>query len=330
MGKPPARPAPRRYWFALKLLVSAGLLGYLLTRTDLHAITTLLGSLHLPILFAGFLLYILCQILSTLRWRSLLRAERIELSLWRLVLLYFEGSFFNLMLPTLIGGDIVRGYQIFRFTQRHEASLASILVERLSGYAAMNLIAPLALVFAYPYLRDRALVWLTAASIAGLAAIIAGLLNARLQSLLYTALHALGLGRFQDILRRLYQAIRRYWERHRQALLIAVGLSLIIQCLIVFIFYLISRSLNLSVPLGYFFLFVPLMNLISMLPVSIAGLGVREGSAVYLFAMVGLGSAAALSLSLLWFTVTTLSHGLGGIVFLVGHPDTDARLEARG
>jgi hypothetical protein len=164
---------------------------------------------------------------------------------------------------------------------------------------------------------------------AGLATIIAGLLNIRLQSFLYRVLHAAGLERFQGALQRLYQAIRRYWG-HRQALLVALGLSLLLQSVIILVFYLISRSLNLAVPLGYFFLFVPLISLVSMAPVSIAGLGVREGSAVYLFAKVGLDSAGALSLSLLWFTVTALCHGLGGLVFLLGHPDRDARLEARG
>ncbi len=329
MGNPPDRSRSRYFWFALKLLISVVLLAYLLTRTDLHAISSLLRSLHLPLLFASFLLYTLVQIISTLRWRSLLRAERIELSLWRLILLNFEGSFFSLMLPTLIGGDIVRGYQISRFTQRHEASVASILVERLSGYAAINVIACIALIFAYPHLRDPGLIWLTAVSMAGLATIIAGLLNVRLQSFFYRVLHAAGLERFQGTLQRLYQAIRRYWS-HRQALLIALGLSLLLQCVIILVFYLISRSLNLAVPLGYFFLFIPLISLVSMAPVSIAGLGVREGTAVYLFAKVGLDSASALSLSLLWFTVTALCHGLGGIVFLIGHPHRGARLEAKG
>jgi len=329
MGNSPGRSRSRYYRFALKLLISMVLLTYLLTRTDIHAIASLLRSLHVPILLASFLLYTLVQIISTFRWRSLLRAERIELSLWRLILLNFEGSFFSLMLPTLIGGDIVRGYQISRFTQRHEASVASILVERLSGYAAINVIAGLALIFAYPHLRDPGLIWLTAVSMAGLATIIAGLLNIRLQSFLYRVLHAAGLERFEGALERLYQAIRRYWA-HRQALLTALGLSFFLQSVIILVFYLISLSLNLAVPLGYFFLFVPLISLVSMAPVSIAGLGIREGSAVYLFAKVGLDSAGALSLSLLWFTVTALCHGLGGIVFLLGHPDRGAHLEARG
>jgi hypothetical protein len=264
-------------------------------------------------------------VLSTLRWRCLLQAEAIDLSIWRLSLLYFEGMFFSLMLPTVIGGDVVRGYQIFRATQRHEASLASILVERLSGYAALILIASLGLVVAYPLVRDPALVWLTAAATVGLGALIAGLLSEQLQHVFFLGLRRVGLAHFHDTLHALYEAVQRYWQ-HRGALLLALGLSLVLQSTIVVIFFLISRSLNLSVPLVYFFLFVPLISVMSMLPISIAGLGVREGSAVYLFAKAGLDAAGAVSLSLLWFVVIALCSGLGGIVFLVGHPAQQARL----
>ena len=52
---------------------------------------------------------------------------------------------------------------------------------------------------------------------------------------------------------------------------------------------------------------------------------VREGGSVYFFAKVGLDSAGAISLSLLWFAVTACCSGLGGIVFLVGHPHPDTR-----
>ena len=141
--------------------MSLALLGLLLNSTDLHALWALIRSLRLPIFLASLLLHLITQVLSTLRWRCLLRAEKINLSIWRLILLYFEGMFFNLMLPTLIGGDVVRGYQVFRLTRRHEASLASILVERLSGYVALVLIACVALIFAYRYLQDPVVVWLT-------------------------------------------------------------------------------------------------------------------------------------------------------------------------
>jgi len=315
-------PIPWRFW--LKLLVSLALLAFLFSRTDLQAIRALFRSLRLPLLLSSVALYLLAQLVSTLRWRCLLQAEQINLSTWRLILLYLEGMFFNLMLPTVIGGDIVRGYQIFRLTQQKESSLASILVERLSGYVALIMIACIALILGYSYLHDPVTIWLTVASAAGLIGIIAGLLNDRLQMLFFRLLNRTRLGRFNETLQRFYGALQRYWK-HRRALLQAVGLSLILQSLVIMIFYLISRSLNLSVPLRYFFLFVPLISVVSMLPISVAGLGVREGSSVYFFAKVGLDSAGAISLSLLWFAVTACCSGLGGIVFLVGHPHPDKR-----
>jgi uncharacterized protein (TIRG00374 family) len=317
-------PRARASRLSLKVLISLGLLGYLLSRTDLHAIGTLLRSLHVRVFLGALLLYLLTQVLSSVRWKLLLRAEGIHLSIWRLILLYFEGMFFNLMLPTMIGGDIVRGYQVFRLTRRQEASLASIVVERLSGYVALIAIASVALIFVHRQLHDRAVVWFTALAAAGLTAIIAGLLSDRLQGRLFKLLHSAGLARFHDTLHNLYEAVQRYWN-HRRTLLFAVGLSLILQMIVIVVFYLISRSLSLSVPLLYFFLFVPLISVVSMLPISVAGLGVREGSAVYFFAKVGLDSAGALSLSLLWFALMAVSSGLGAIVFLVGHPHPEER-----
>lgn len=312
------RSRAKAWQFGLKLVVSIGLLALLFSRTDLQAIGTLFRSLHISIFFGSIFLYLLAQLLSTVRWRCLLRAEKIHIPFWRLILLYFEGMFFNLMLPTAIGGDLVRGYQVSRLTERREASLASILVERLSGFAALAIIACIAIIPAYTYLNDPLLIWLTAGSAAGMIVLIASLLSDRLQALFFRLLHSVGLGRFHDAVHRLYEAVQRYWI-HRSALLQALGLSLVLQSLVITIFYLISRALNLPVPFRYFFLFVPLISVISMLPISIAGLGLREGSAVYLFTKVGLDAAGALSLSLLWFAVTALCSGLGGIVFLVGH-----------
>ena len=191
-------------------------------------------------------------------------------------------------------------------------------MERLSGFAALAIIACIAIIPAYAHLNDPLIVWLTAGSAAGMVTLIASLLSDRLQALFFRLLHGVGLGRFHDTVHRVYEAVQRYWT-HRRTLLLALGLSLILQSLVITIFYLISLALNLSVPLRYFFLFVPLISVISMLPISVAGLGLREGSAVYLFTKVGLDSAGALSLSLLWFAVTALCSGLGGVVFLFGH-----------
>ncbi|MDD5558505.1 lysylphosphatidylglycerol synthase transmembrane domain-containing protein [Candidatus Methylomirabilis sp.] len=318
MLKPASRSATKAWQFWLKLVVSIALLALLLAKTDLQALGTLFRSLRISIFFGSILLYLLAQLLSTVRWRCLLQAEKIHLPFWRLILLYYEGMFFNLMLPTAIGGDLVRGYRVSRLTERREASLASILVERLSGFVALAIIGCIAIIPAYAHVNDPLIVWLMAGSAAGMVALIASLLSDRLQALFFRLLHGVGLGRFHDTVHRLYEAVQQYWT-HRRALLVALGLSLILQSMVITIFFLISQALNLSVPLRYFFLFVPLISVISMLPISVAGLGLREGSAVYLFSKVGMDSAGAISLSLLWFAVTALCSGLGGIAFLVGH-----------
>src|SRR5574337_145507 len=246
----------KAWQFGLKLTVSVALLALLLSRTDLQAIGTLFRSLHIPIFFGSIFLYLIAQLLSTIRWNCLLQAEKIYLPFWRLILLYYEGMFFNLMLPTAIGGDLVRGYQVSRLTERREASLASILVERLSGFAALAIIACIAIIPAYAHVNDPLIVWLMAGSAAGMVALIASLLSDRLQALFFRLLHGVGLGRFHDTAHRLYEAVQQYWT-HRRALLVALGLSLILQSMVITIFFLISQALNLSVPLRYFFLFVP-------------------------------------------------------------------------
>lgn len=318
------RSAAKTWQFGLKLGVSIALLALLFARTDLHALGTLFRSLRMPIFLGSIVLYVLTQLLSTVRWRCLLQAEKIHLPFWRLILLYLEGMFFSLMLPTAIGGDLVRGYQVSRLTERRVASVASILVERISGFAALSIIACIAIIPAYAHINDPLIIWLTAGSTAGMVVLIALLLSNRLQTLFLRLLHGVGLGRFHDAVYRLYEAVQQYWA-HRLTLLFSLGLSLILQSLVITIFFLISQALNLSVPFRFFFLFVPLISVISMLPISIAGLGLREGSAVYLFTKVGMDSAGALSLSLLWFAVTALCSGLGGVVFLCGHTQPRAQ-----
>jgi len=317
MMAPPTPPrSPGRAALLIKLAVSGALLAVLFWRVDRAAVVRSLASLPLALFLGCVTLYILGYIISTVRWRCLLRAEGIRVPLWRLTLVYFQGAFFNLFLPTLIGGDIVRGYFIYKLTQGHDASLASILLDRLTGFAALLLLAIGALGVASGTLHDPQV----AALILGVAALFAGLLvvllNSRLLDRAAGLLRLLGLARFQAKLQGMVDALHRY-RRHRRALGQAFGLSVLLQALIIVTYYFIGAGLNLGVPLLYFFLFVPLITCLSMLPVSVAGLGIREGGVIYFFAKVGVPAAAALGMSLVWFSLTVVVSSLGGLVFLL-------------
>ncbi len=314
--EPQAPPRGRgRLLFFGKLLVSGLLLTILFLGADRAVFVRTLQALSLQLFLGCVALYFLGYVISTFRWQRLLLAEGIRLSLWRLALVYFEGAFFNLFLPTLIGGDIVRGYSIYKITRGHDASIASILVDRLSGFAALIVIALVALGLAYGQVRDPQV----AAMILGVAAafftMVAVLLNERVKACASGLLRGMGLTRFQVKLQGMVEALHRYRGHHR-ALGQALLLSALLQGLIILTYYLISAGLNLGIPIAYFFLYVPLITFVAMLPVSVAGLGVREGGTVYFFAKVGVDAATALSMSLAWFSLTLIVSSLGGLAFL--------------
>jgi len=321
----PQTPRKGRLLILGKLLVSGSLLALLFWRVDRAAFLRSVEALPLSVFLGCVGLYSLGYVISTLRWQRLLVAEGIHLPLWRLILVYFEAAFFNLFLPTLIGGDIVRGYTIYRITRGHDASIASILVDRLSGFAAMVAIALVALGFAYQRLQDPQVTGMILAVAAVFILTMTLLLNDRVKNVATGILRVVGLVRFQAKIQGLVDAIHRY-RRHHQALGQALLLSGLLQALIIITYYLIGTALNLGVPLGYFFLYVPLITVMAMLPVSVAGLGVREGGVIYFFAKVGVDPAAALGMSLVWFSLTLAVSGLGGLVFLL-HTHAVKRLE---
>jgi uncharacterized protein (TIRG00374 family) len=305
-----------RLLFLGKVTVSVLLLTLLFWQVD--RATFLRSFQALPLnLFVGCVgLYALGYVISTIRWQRLLMAEGIRLPLWRLTLVYFEGAFFNLFLPTLIGGDIVRGYTIYRITRGHAASIASILVDRLSGFAALIAIALVALWLAYGEIQDPQVAAMILAVAATFSLVLAVFLSDRVKTHALGLLRAVGLVRFQAKVHGVLEAIHRY-RGHRWALGQAIVLSTLLQALIIVTYYLIGAGLNLGVPLAYFFLYVPLITFVAMLPVSVAGLGVREGGVVYFFGRVGVDAATALSMSLAWFSLTLVVSTLGGLAFLL-------------
>jgi hypothetical protein len=314
-----------RLVFLGKLVVSALLLTILFWRVDRPAILRTVQVLPLKVFLGCAALYTLGYLISTFRWQRLLLAEGIRLPLWRLILVYFEAAFFNLFLPTLIGGDIVRGYTIYRITRGHNASIPSILVDRLSGFAALVGIALIALGLAFRRIHDPLVAVMILAVAASFSVVIAVLLHDRMKQRASGLLRIVRLTRFQAKLQGMVEALQRYRGHHR-ALGQAILLSLLLQTLIVVTYYLIGAGLNLGVPIAYFFLYVPLITFVAMLPVSVAGLGVREGGAVYFFAKVGVDAATALTMSLVWFSLTLVVSGLGGLVFLL---DTHATKRAQ-
>lgn len=303
----------------LRAGVSLGLLLLLILWSDRNQLMTTLTSLQIPLFLLSLGMYLGLQVLCSYRWQQLLRAEEIQEAFPRILRLYFEGTFFNLFLPTGIGGDVVRGYRLSR-SYAPSVAYASIFVDRLIGFSVLLMVAAIALAVEPTARQDPALVLIVLLGLGGLTLGVGIALDGRIATSLFVLLGRMRLHRLQGILEKFYQAVLQY-RGHHQALVKAVILSLPVQGGLILIYYLLARAVGLQIPVEFFILFEPLVVLASMLPVSVAGLGVREGMAVYLLGKIGVAPAAALSVSLSFFLLMALGSLPGGAAYLL-HGDS--------
>ncbi len=308
-------------WLVIRVTVSLLLLGLLFWKTDITNFSKILQETDLPLFLLSLLSFVLIHTLLSYRWQLLLRVIGLNIPLKSLFKTYLIGLFFNNFLPTAIGGDVARGYDLYRYTQKGEEAAISVIVERLTGFTAQMLIALIALGLIYPSFRDPLLAWLILGAALVYLLVLLVLLNPATFILCNRILQKLIRGRqLGQKLLQIPEAISLYKSSPR-VLTQSVLISLLLQVLTILIYYVLSHSLHLTIPLAYFFLFLPIINIVSMIPISLGGLGLREGISVYLFQKIGVESSHALGLSLAWFLIILLTSLIGGAIFALRNAD---------
>ncbi len=291
----------RKLLFLLfKITVSSVLLYILISRIDSRNLLNIVRNVNPQILFLCSGIYILATYVSSIRWKILAFSR---LSVSRLFSLYMIGSFFNTVLPGIIGGDAVKAYYLYRETGEAGISMASVFMDRYTGFVSIMMIALLALPFGLTYIKGTELQYL-------LPVIFLGLL---LGSILFFRMR---LGSGIKILRDFYGFFDAYRNLKEASPVILKGLllSAIIQLMNMFAIYLITLELGASISFVLILIFVPIIVTVATIPVSISGLGVREAAFVILFAKAGLPSEMAVSISLLWF-ISVVIGSLPGLLF---------------
>jgi uncharacterized membrane protein YbhN (UPF0104 family) len=291
----------------LRLLVGVGILGLILGRIDLSAATVRPTSLLLVAVLAGASLLVLSQAVAAMRWKAVLGDDLLPWGyLWRL---YTIGSFFGLFLPTSVGGDAVRALAAARSSDRAGRAMVSVLIDRASGIVASLGYAALGLILApgsIALLGDAAVGW-------------------RGPGFVGTSLVLMGGGLAVLVLRRSrrartlgQQGIAAAGELARSPRRLArvTILALVSQGLIILLWYLLARGVHFTLPASTFLWAVPLVSLSALLPVTFAGLGVREGVWLVLLSDSGIPPADVVAFSLLYFACTLLVGITGGLLFV--------------
>ncbi|HEX6212436.1 MAG TPA: lysylphosphatidylglycerol synthase transmembrane domain-containing protein [Methylomirabilota bacterium] len=323
----PLAPRRRRPGRWIKPLVTIALYAAVFYWTDAGAILARLRGVRLEFLAAGVLLYGGGQLLSTWRWQLLQQAVGLRVRFLRLAAFYFIGMFFNLFLPTIVGGDAVKALLLARESGSAARATVSVFMERNVGLFALLVVAVVAAWLAPPVeLGGLSLTTLTLLLAVGYVAANTVLFSAGLYRATDELMSRTGLERLRPHAASVYTAVRPYRSPSDQ-LVAAVVLAFAFQIIVIGVVFLTALALSLQIPLSAVAVFVPLVSLAGMIPMSVNGLGVREALYILLFGAIGISAEAAVSLALLYLAVTLVASLPGGLAYLLLR--TPARLAAR-
>jgi uncharacterized membrane protein YbhN (UPF0104 family) len=309
--------SPRRQSVGLwlRVIVSAVLLAVLVTKIhpgDLlperrHMST--LAFLAAGLLFTGFGL-----VLSAWRWQRVLEVFDARVPLRTLTGHYFAGQFVGNVLPSTVGGDVVRVSRTATTTGSGSIAFASVVLERLTGFIALPLLVFIGFLFR-PSLLDNNHAWI------GLAIAFGTLLL--LGVILLVVGHPRLAGRFAErenwmrFIGAVHIGIDRLRRRPRDVFGV-LGAAILYQFSVIVAVYCAAQALDISVPNAALVAFVPAVAMAQTIPLSVSGFGVREGMLVLLLHPLGVSTSSAVALGLFWYGMLLVVSLLGAPLFAVG------------
>lgn len=327
-----AEGKPRRIWLVLRTIVAAAALAWVFRGQDWDQLGRMLAGLN-PWYFAlSLAIYIAGQVLIGLRWSLLLRGQSIFIGPWTTVKLYFLGLFYNNLMPSSVGGDLLRAWYVTRHTDKKLQAALSVFVDRVIGLFALVLIA----VFCYSvFLRGRAglvtasnkrgiiesfaqykwiFLWVFAGTIVFLCLLLLTKSGRVLLAKAWRYLYTHGI----KLLSKSKDAMVIYC-RMPLTILLVLGLTIFLQLMVVTAFWLLGLNLKISASAKYYFVFFPITWVVAALPISIAGIGILEGGIRELFTrFAGVSVEQALALALCQRLVWVLGSLPGAVIHLTG------------
>ena len=296
-----------RVLFAAKLAISLSLIAYLFFLVDFSSLQQDFVGL-LPVYVAFALLLLQCQsFLSAFKWRTLLVADGVSLKYLYLLKTYLISNFVSLFLPTSFGGDIYRVMAVRKAAMSTAKTTSSVLFDRLTGLFALLSLACVGYL-TYPGLPLK---WLVSAGYVG------GLLIFWLSASGWI-LACIGPAK-SSLLQKPLKILESFhtYARNRRCLLIALAVSFVFQLNIILINKMYSLAFGLEVPFMVLLTIIPLVYLTETIPLSINGLGFREGAFVFFYQLIGQSSEAGFGVAILVLTLRYTMGLIGGMLLLV-------------
>lgn len=298
---------------AVKLAVTLAILFLIFRSIDIHEVAATIGNANVRYVLLGVAAQFLSTFLASYRWNIIMKELRFGQRFLFYLRSYFKGAFFNQALPTSIGGDALRVLDIVRLGFRKRDAFAGVFIDRLvglSGLLILNLLAN----FLRPDLLPPGIFWvINALSMGGITVI-----------LVLMAVQRLNFARFRFFrrsswLRPLYGLSRRTNRvYHGKKGAIQIVMTLLTHLFSIVAFYFLAQGVGMRYGLITFLIIIPPVVLLTLIPIALAGWGVREGAMIGLFSLIGADKTLVLSMSILYGLALIITSLPGLYFYLAG------------
>jgi hypothetical protein len=319
MAAPETVPARRhRPWVRWgRFAVSAVLLAILISRIDPDDFVPPHRSLPgaLAFLCSGILIMGLSFLVAAWRWQRVLAVYDAHVPLRTLYKHHLAGQFVGNALPSTVGGDVLRISRCSKDTGSTEVAFASVVIERLTGFVALPVLTFIGFA-ASPELFDTSRSWIAVVIALGTLLVLGAiLLLAASPRLAGRFVHRANWTRFIGIVHVGVDRLRRDPRDAAGALAAAVAYQMSVVAAV----YCAVHTIGLTIPNGVVLAYIPAVAMVQVLPISVGGLGVREGMLALLLHPLGVPTGQAVALGLLWYAMTLVVSLAGAPAFAIGH-----------
>jgi len=302
-----------KIFLLFRLLATAAILLALFKFVPYEKLVSVYRDSKKGYLVLGFFIFFLCQTIGIFRWRFLLSSLGINISIREAFYSYFCGLFLNLFFPSSVAGDVFRSFCI---SYRHGDTgrvASSVLMDRFSGAIALTIVGLFAFIFGRSIVPSEGIavaLFLLCAIIGFSSLVIFSRSFFRLLARVFKRKPRLEekLISFHD---KLY-----FFKDNPKVFAKSFLFSLPIQLLMPTGFFIISRAFDVNLGAIYFFIVIPIVTVIALIPITIAGAGTREAAAVYFFSLVGIEKSIGLGISLLNLIFLISMSIIGGIFYV--------------
>jgi len=306
-------------YLVVKILISVGILFFILNKLSISEIASSLNSAQFSFIIAGLIIISIMRTIPAFGTKALLDLQGAHIDLSRIIQLNFATAFYGLFLPGFLSGGPVKLYKLSRFNNKSTEILTTLVFERIIDTIVLTV---LGIVFFFPNIfkdlnQGKSVLFILTIILLFLLLSYYLLFNNKgysfLKKLIDKINNPIVSGKLVSLHDKLVESIKRFNNISKSLLIYIIGISVLKHLLGVLCFYLFALSLGINISFVDFGWIRSLLLIAISVPISLSGIGIREGTLIYLFQDFGITATDTVAFSFILFIRILFVGIIGGI-----------------